>query len=495
MKLIPVNEKTTDGHDYIADKLQLSKDNPIWVNPLEDKIYVLLHTSLSSLEIRELGRKIGNICRDRKIDVLEVNAKELLEVLNCNSLRKTDNLNDYIGFMVGLNSGLVKAKDYEEYWVKDHKIKRTKIKMNYEPSVSYLRSLEHIIKTLSNAIKTLKHLVNVPYNKVDLYDYVHELETMFVNKNRSQMNDIVIKKLDKADLLDRGYKLITTVNKGSKLSPAILHYIYRPANADESDTLPKIVLVGKGVHFDTGGINLKPSDSMVSMKYDKTGAITALMILDMVSDLNLNIELHVVTGFAENLISAESYKPGDVITAKNGKTIEIINTDAEGRLVLADCLQYVDDEIKDYQLVFTIATLTGAAKRALGEWSAAIHGTDSLSINKFIKTGEIVGEEFVYMKAHEKLKDTLKSKIADIKNVASTDLAGSITAYLFLKEFIKNPDKLIHIDIAGPAWTEEGFGYAEYGATGFGIETFYQYLTTLSTVYLEESKYEGKDEA
>ena len=488
MNLNPINENTTDAYGYIADILQLSKDNPIWINPLEDEIYVLLHTTLSSLEIRELGRKIGNICRDRKINVLEVNAKELLEILNYDPLSKMDNLNDYIGFMVGLNSGLVKAKDYEEFWIKDCEIKRTEIRINYEPGVSYLQRLERDIMVLSDSIRTLKHLVNVPYNKVDLNDYVHELEAMFVNKNRSQMGNIVIKKLSKTDLLNKGYNLITAVNKGSKQSPAIIHYIYRPTNANESDKLPKIVLVGKGVHFDTGGTSLKPSDSMVTMKYDKAGAITALMVLNMVNDLNLDIELHVVVGFAENLISANSYKPGDVITAKNGKGVEIINTDAEGRLVLADCLQYVDDEIKDYHSVFTIATLTGAAKRALGEWTAAIHGTDDLFINRFIKTAETIGEEFSYMKAHEKLKDTLKSKIADIKNVASTDLAGSITAYLFLKEFINDPNKLIHIDLAGPGWTEKGFGYAEYGATGFGIETFYQYLTTLNTMYSEGGK-------
>jgi len=485
MRLIPVNENTKDAYNYIVDVLQLTKSDPIWINPIENEMYVLIHTTLSSLEIRELGRRIGNICRDKKIDILEVDAGDVIKVLNYNPLTNIDSLIDYIGFMVGLRLGLVKAKDYEEFWLDDCEIKRTELKINYELRTQYLKGLEDYIIVLSDSIKTLKHLVNVPYNKVDLDDYVHELVSMFVNKNRTQLDNIVIKKLDRTDLLNKGYNLITTVNKGSKHSPTILHYTYRPSNTNESDRLPKIVIVGKGVHFDTGGTSLKPSDSMITMKYDKAGAITALMILNMVSKLNLNIELHVVVGFAENLISADSYKPGDVLTAKNGKTIEIINTDAEGRLVLADCLQYVDEEIKDYQMVFTIATLTGAARRALGEWTAAIHGSDDFFINKFIKTAETVGEEFSYMKTHEKLKDTLKSKIADIRNVASTDLAGSITAYLFLKEFINNPNRLVHIDIAGPGWTEKGFGYAEYGATGFGIETFYQYLTTLHTMYME----------
>ena len=327
--------------------------------------------------------------------------------------------------------------------------------------------------TIFNAIERAKVLTNIPHNLLSL----KRLKNILTHTVTEEGVDVKV--YNYKDLKQMGYNLITAVG-GTTRKAYILHMSYKPKTNKETR---RVILVGKGVHYDSGGYSIKPSDTMITMKYDKYGAILATTLIELTAMLKLNIQVEVVIGLTENLIGSKSYKPGDVQLSKNGKTIEVINTDAEGRLVLADCLNYVNENLspvyynRDY--LFTLATLTGATKRALGNYTAGIFGDEEVS-KEIIKIGKgKTGEWFSYMEAHPKLKETLKSKIADLRNVANTSLAGGITAYLFLKEFT-NTAKYTHIDLASVAWTETPYASAEYGPTGFGIETLIEFISSLS---------------
>ena len=315
----------------------------------------------------------------------------------------------------------------------------------------------------------LKRIINTPHNYINISELINYIiflmsNNLPIDKTRTIYSNAKVLNIE-------GYNLLYTVN-GKRDTGGMICSKYRPENPKL-----KIALVGKGVHFDTGGYSLKPSDAMITMKRDKTGAITALMIYLMIAMLELPIEVDLILGFAENMLNEYGYKPGDVLTSKNGKSIEIINTDAEGRLVLADCLEYLGNntDVDMFDHVFTIATLTGASMRAVSKYTIAEHG------DKFVKDPHKVymetGELYSHLEAHPKLKEHLKSKIADLRNVADISEAGSITAYLFLEEFVpKNTKKYTHLDIAGPSYTEKQLGYTEYGATGCLLESFYHLL-------------------
>jgi len=182
--------------------------------------------------------------------------------------------------------------------------------------------------------------------------------------------------------------------------------------------------------------------------------------------------VHAILGAAENMIGGNAYKPDDVLVAKNKKTIEVRNTDAEGRLVLADCLCYAQEKI-EFDEIYDLATLTGACVVGLGEYTAGVMGFDNKKIEKIIKTGKRVGEHFAHLPFNKYLPKLLKSEVADICNIASSRYGGSLTAGLFLSEFIeeKNKDKWTHLDIAGPAFVEKAWGFNPYGASGFGVDT------------------------
>jgi len=219
---------------------------------------------------------------------------------------------------------------------------------------------------------------------------------------------------------------------------------------------------------------------MVSMKLDKSGGCAVLGIMKAVSELNLPIEVHGIIGAVENMISGDAYKPDDVLTAKNGKTIEVRNTDAEGRLVLADCLCYAQEKVEaDY--IFDYATLTGACVVALGNYTTGLMGHSTKlkhSMNRSASnTGELVGA----LPFNRYLKKQLKSEVADISNISNKPYGGAITAAQFLDHFIndENKQKWMHFDIAGPAYVESAWGYNPYGGSGAGVRMTVDWLSNI----------------
>ena len=271
--------------------------------------------------------------------------------------------------------------------------------------------------------------------------------------------------LDPAALEARGYQGILRVGAGS-VHPGRMIVLRHIPRKPSKETL---AIVGKGITFDTGGISLKPGDKMWEMKGDMAGAAAVLYAMRAIGRLRPGVKVVGILCCAENMPDAKAQRPGDIFTAKNGKSIQVDNTDAEGRLVLADGLARAGEEGATH--ILDIATLTGAVVRALGPSVAGIMGEDPELIQRVIDSGANHGEAWWELPLVEEYKDSLKTPFADVNNIASGGLAGAITAGLFLREFVPDGAAWAHLDIAGPMFRDKDWKYYETGAIGFGVKT------------------------
>lgn len=281
--------------------------------------------------------------------------------------------------------------------------------------------------------------------------------------------------LEEPHLKANNFGALLAVAKGSKEKPYLIHLVYKAKN-------PKLRLavVGKGITFDSGGISLKPSEKMEEMKMDMSGAAAVLGLFRALSLIDLPIEIHGIIPTCENMPGGGATKPGDVVRSYDGKTIEIVNTDAEGRLILADALAYVSKNFLPNTII-ELSTLTGACMVALGEKIAGLMSSNDRLCEQLQAASKNTGEELWRMPLVEDYKDKLKSEIADIKNISDDRTAGVIMGGLFLNEFVPKEISFAHIDIAGPAWENKGdLGYMPKGATGFGVRLLLEYLKELS---------------
>ena len=290
-------------------------------------------------------------------------------------------------------------------------------------------------------------------------------------KEAKKSSNISCKVYDEKYLQKEGMNAFYAVGRASCNPPRLIHLTYKPKNA-----IKKLVLVGKGLTYDSGGLSLKPSDFMVTMKLDKSGGVTVLAIIKAIAKLNLPIEVHSIIGAAENMVAGNSYKPDDVLVAKNKTTIEVRNTDAEGRLVLADCLCYAQELKPD--ILIDIATLTGACVVALGEYTFGVMGNSSKLKHSMVLTANQCGELSASLPFNKHLGEHIKSNIADVCNIGKTRYGGAITAGLFLDKFIKEKykDKWLHLDIAGPSYVEHEWGYNQIGASGVGVRSVVEFV-------------------
>ncbi len=272
---------------------------------------------------------------------------------------------------------------------------------------------------------------------------------------------------DKEECEKMGMGAFLAVARGSIQEPKFIHMKYSVANPKK-----KIAIIGKGITFDSGGLDIKPPSSMLTMKDDMSGAACVLGIMSILKEFNPQVEVHGIIAACENMPGSSAYKPGDILTAKNGKTIEVDNTDAEGRLTLADALCYACELGVDE--VIDIATLTGACMVALGSNAAGIMGNDDSMINELITTAEKSGERYWKLPLWEEYFDSLKSDIADMKNTGSR-WGGASTAGVFLQKFVKDV-KWAHIDIAGVAFLEKPQKELIKGASGAGVRTLLNYI-------------------
>lgn len=283
---------------------------------------------------------------------------------------------------------------------------------------------------------------------------------------------------DQRDLAAAGFGGILAVGAGAARPPRLVELEYVPSTGAAAATPPHVVLVGKGITFDTGGISLKPRDAMPAMKTDMTGAAVVLATLRACSRLGVRARVTGLLPLAENAIGGSAYRPGDVVTQYGGRTVEVRNTDAEGRLVLADSLAYADAEL-DPDVVVDVATLTGAATQALGRGYGALFTGDDLLAAALLEAGADSGEQLWRMPLVEDYRAGLDSDHADLCHISTVPGvgAGAVVAALFLREFAGRR-RWAHLDIAGPARSERDNGVVSRGGTGFGARVLLRWLQT-----------------
>lgn len=318
---------------------------------------------------------------------------------------------------------------------------------------------------IANGVILARELVNAPANEVTPVTMAETAQQL------AQDYGLEIKILEAAECaqFEQGMGAYLGVGQASEIPPKFIHLIYKPQGTAKR----KVAIVGKSLTFDSGGLNLKPSGSGIeTMKMDMGGGAATLGAAKAIAQLKPNTEVHFICAATENMISGKAMHPGDILKASNGKTIEVNNTDAEGRLTLADALVYA--ETLEVDAIVDLATLTGACIVALGNDIAGLWSTDDALTTEMKAAAELAGEKFWQLPMEEKYFEGLKSQIADMKNTGPR-AGGSITAALFLKQFIKDTPWM-HLDVAGPVWAEAAGGINNKGATGFPVRTLINWV-------------------
>ncbi len=348
--------------------------------------------------------------------------------------------------------------------------------LNIDPAIAAVKEAEIIAEVTNRA----KEIVNTPPD-----DMTPALLAQYSIDLANELEDVTCFVGDENFLKEQEMGAFLAVSRASVHKPRLIHLKYKPKNSEK-----KIVFVGKGLTYDSGGLSLKPSQHMVSMKADKSGAAAVISILEGAARMKLPFEVEAIVGACENMIGANAYKPDDVLVAKNKKTIEVRNTDAEGRLVLADCLCYATEQKPDF--LFDYATLTGACVVAVGEYTTGVMGHSRELKHSYMSAANKSGELIASLPFNRYLKKLLKSQIADISNISASRYGGAITAALFLDNFVQDEykDKWLHLDIAGPAYVEKSWGYNQCGATGAGVRMALYWMKDLAN---KKSKHHKKD--
>ncbi len=337
-----------------------------------------------------------------------------------------------------------------------------------------LRALANRAENLSQAVNFARDLVNLPpcdLRPLDIVKYAKKIQSSSKGKLRLTVyNRAALKRLGAGALL--------AVAQGSSAEPFMLHLVYKPKKHRKGQK--KIALIGKGITFDSGGLSIKPAGGMETMKCDMAGAACVLGVMKAISNLQgedaLQDEIHAIIPTAENMINGEATRPGDIVFAMNGKSIEILNTDAEGRLILADALSYSKRINAD--ITIDLATLTGACVVALGNSYAGLF-TKSEKLEKEIRRfGKAAGELYWPLPLADEYRSLMDSRVANLKNIGPGGPGATIGA-LFLQEFVPEKTTWAHIDIAGPAFVDKATEYSVPGGTGFGVRTLTAYLQNL----------------
>lgn len=355
--------------------------------------------------------------------------------------------------------------DYSEQFVygvciADYSFDKYKTQKDKHVETIYVSANEEVVKKTEKICKAMKF-------SRDLANEPAQYATPTKLAELAESFGLETKIYDKQACEEMGMGAYLAVARGSSEPPKFIHVKYSVPNPRK-----RVALVGKGICFDSGGLDIKPAASMLTMKDDMSGAACVLGIMSVIKELNPDIEVHGIVAACENMPGCSAYKPGDILTAKNGKTIEVDNTDAEGRLTLADALCYACELGVDE--VIDLATLTGACMVALGTLAAGIVGNNDGLVKELIASAETQGERFWELPMYEEYKESLKSNVADMQNTGSR-WGGASTAGLFLKEFVKDV-KWAHIDIAGVAYMDKPQDEFIKGSTGAGVRAITNYL-------------------
>lgn len=324
-------------------------------------------------------------------------------------------------------------------------------------------------EAIAKAVCLARDLVNEGPAKLNPENFAQ------IAKDTAKETSLDVEIMDEKDLKKENFGLLLAVASGAEKAapPRVIRLHYKPKGTANK----KIALVGKGVTFDSGGLDLKPSAAMLDMKVDMSGAATVLGVMYAISQLAPPVEVIGYMACVENGVGPSSYHPGDILHSRKGLSVEVANTDAEGRLVLADTINYSCEKDKP-DTIIDIATLTGACMVALGASTAGLFTNNDNLAHSITTCGEDVGESFWRMPLNQQLKEVISSPIADIKNCGDR-YGGAITAALFLEDFVDQGIDWAHLDIAGPATNNKNHPYTSKGGTGFAVRTLVKYLQSL----------------
>ena len=398
------------------------------------------------------GKVISEIKVANEINVIFSNENKSLE-------------NYYFNFFLGCFLKKYSFTKYKTIFKKNENIKE---KINFSiisSNKNFFIKIKNDIEDIINGVFLTRDLVSEPPNYLNPEKFVTEIKKL--SKLGLKVNVFDYSKMKKI-----GMNALLGVAQGSKNLPYFVTITWKPNNSKNKKPLS---FIGKGVCFDTGGISLKPAKFMEDMKYDMAGAGA---VVGLMKTLALRKSKSYVVGavaLVENMPGGAAQRPGDIVKSYSGKTIEVLNTDAEGRLILADAIYYIDEQYKP-ELIVDLATLTGAIVVSLGsEYAGLFSNNDKLS-EKLIKAGEIENEKLWRFPLHKNYDKLMDSKIADIQNINYSGGAGSITAAQFLQRFLKNNTPWAHLDIAGMAWTKKDLDIIPTGATGYGVKLLNKFV-------------------
>lgn len=434
-------------HDFKAKKLQCLYLQPLKLEQFNN-LFIIGLGERKNFNLEILRKSAGKSAKEIK----KLNKEIILFDIEHLDLDTSENLVTATteGFILGLYT-------FNRYKTKkeNKEIKNIYIKVNEKENLN--KVLQQTQKICVNA-NLARDLVNLPSNFLTPTDFANEAKKI-AGKNQNFKLTV----FSKNEILKKGLNAFYAVSKGSIEEPKFIILEYQ---GNKKSKNYKYAFVGKGITFDSGGISLKPSKGMDEMKGDMAGGAAVLGIIKTLAELKININAVAIIPATENMPSGGAQKPGDIITAYNRTTIEVLNTDAEGRLILADALAYTE---KNYgpEFIIDLATLTGAAHIALGPFAIALLGNNQELINKIISAGEKTFERCWQLPLWDEYKGIIKSEIADIKNIGDGS-AGTITGAAFLSKFIKNT-KWVHLDIADTSYITKEQPYFIKGATGSGV--------------------------
>lgn len=370
---------------------------------------------------------------------------------------------------IGISAGVFDPGHHKTDKNGSEQLKLEKVMLLIKSDVSKLREELRKSAVVAQSIDKVREAVNLPANIV-----TPEYLVNFAKKIAAE-NKLRIEVFSEKQVNEMGMGIMASVAKGSEedLYFVVMRYLGGGSSAKT------LALVGKGITFDSGGISIKPSEAMEWMKMDMAGAAAVFGAMEAIAKIKPKINVICACPLTENLPSGRASKPGDVVKGLLGKSVEIINTDAEGRLVLSDALTYVQKKYKP-DFIVDVATLTGASIAALGNLASAILGRPQNFVDKVISAGSETGERFWQLPLYDEYRDLLKSYIADIANVSSSKGGGTETGAKFVEEFVDKNVNWVHLDIAPTAWEESEKPYAGRGATAFSLTTLVKLAENLS---------------
>ena len=376
-----------------------------------------------------------------------------------------------IGESLGMSS-----YSFKKYFKKNPKGNTETKEKTIDLLTSYQRNgLDKQLKETEKVVESIKFcrdLVNEPPNVLNSETYAKKIEG-----DARKLKGVRVKSMGRNDLKREKMGMFLSVNAGSAYEPRLVHLTYTPTNTKKRRGQKHIALVGKGLTFDTGGYSIKPPSSIINMKFDMAGSATVYGAFRAVALLGLNVKVSCFLGMTDNAISSKATMPDSIVTARNGKNVEILNTDAEGRLVLGDVLSYACDQKPD--CIIDAATLTGAVLVSLGNEICGLMGNNQQLIEDIKKSAQTASEYIWELPIIEEFKKDMKSTCADLKNIGGSRFAGSSKAAAFLQNFIAKDIPWAHLDIAGVADSQTHLPYCpDKGASGLIVRTLVNYITS-----------------